>query len=45
MTESNRGYEERSGSWSWLSWASPVGLGLFFVLVAIAVDLIRFAFK
>jgi hypothetical protein len=29
----------------WSSWASPVGLGLFFVLVAVAVDLVRFAFK
>ena len=45
MTESNRGHEEGSRSWSWLDWASPVGLGLFFVLVAIAVDLIRLAFK
>ncbi len=30
---------------AWHGWASPVGLGLFFVLVAVAVDLVRFAFK
>jgi hypothetical protein len=29
----------------WSSWDSPVGLGLFFVLVAVAVDLARLAFK
>ena len=26
-------------------WASPVGLGLFFVLLAVAFDLVRFAIK
>jgi len=30
---------------TWSSWDSPVGLGLFFVLVAAAVDLVRLAFK
>jgi len=29
----------------WHGWASPVGLGLFFVLIATAVDLVRLAFK
>jgi len=29
----------------WSSWDSPVGLGLFFVLIAGAVDLVRLAFK
>jgi len=29
----------------WSAWSSPVGLGLFFVLVAIAVEVVRFAFK
>ena len=29
----------------WSSWDSPVGLGLFFVLIAAAVDLVRLAFK
>jgi hypothetical protein len=29
----------------WSNWGSPVGLGLFFVLIAVAVDLVRFAFK
>lgn len=29
----------------WSSWDSPVGLGLFFVLVGAAVDLARLAFK
>jgi hypothetical protein len=29
----------------WSNWGSPVGLGLFFVLVAVAVDLVRLAFK
>ncbi len=33
------------GQERWHGWASPVGLGLFFVLIAIAVDLIRLAFK
>jgi hypothetical protein len=33
------------GQESWASWGSPVGLGLFFVLVAGAVDLVRLAFK
>jgi hypothetical protein len=30
---------------AWHGWASPVGLGLFFVLVALAADLGRLAFK
>ena len=30
---------------AWYGWASPSGLGLFFVLLAIAIDLVRFAFK
>ena len=30
---------------AWHGWASPVGLGLFFVLIATAVDLVRLAFK
>ena len=30
---------------AWHGWASPVGLGLFFVLVAVAIDLVRLAFK
>ena len=29
----------------WSSWDSPIGLGLFFVLIAGAVDLVRLAFK
>jgi hypothetical protein len=29
----------------WSAWGSPVGLGLFFVLIAAAVDLVRLAFK
>ena len=29
----------------WSAWSSPVGLGLFFVLIAVAVDLARLAFK
>jgi hypothetical protein len=29
----------------WSNWDSPVGLGLFFVLIAAAVDLVRLAFK
>jgi hypothetical protein len=29
----------------WSNWGSPVGLGLFFVLIAVAVDLVRIAFK
>jgi hypothetical protein len=30
---------------AWHGWASPIGLGLFFVLLAVAFDLVRFAFK
>ena len=30
---------------AWHGWASPVGLGLFLVLVAVAIDLVRLAFK
>ena len=30
---------------AWHGWASPVGLGLFFVLVAVAIELVRLAFK
>lgn len=30
---------------AWHGWGSPVGLGLFFVLIAVAVDLVRLAFK
>ena len=29
----------------WSAWSSPVGLGLFFVLIAVAVDIARLAFK
>jgi hypothetical protein len=29
----------------WSAWSSPVGLGLFFVLVAAAVEIVRLAFK
>lgn len=29
----------------WHGWASPIGLGLFFVLVAVAFDLVKLAFK
>lgn len=29
----------------WSAWSSPVGLGLFFVLVAVAADLGRLAFR
>ena len=29
----------------WSAWSSPVGLGLFFLLVAIAVGVARLAFK
>ena len=30
---------------AWHGWASPIGLGLFFVLLAVAFDLVRFALK
>jgi hypothetical protein len=29
----------------WSAWGSPVGLGLFFVLVATAIEIARLAFK
>jgi hypothetical protein len=35
----------RSAGQRWSSWDSPVGLGLFFVLIAAAIDLARLAFK
>ena len=30
---------------AWSNWGSPVGLGLFLVFLAVAVDLVRLAFK
>jgi hypothetical protein len=33
------------GQESWASWGSPVGLGIFFVLGAIAFDLVRIVLK
>ena len=30
---------------AWHGWASPIGLGLFFVLLALAFDLVRFGLK
>ncbi len=30
---------------AWHGWGSPVGLGIFFVLLAVAGDLFRLAFK
>jgi hypothetical protein len=30
---------------SWFSWGSPVGLGLFFVLLAIAVAILKWVIK
>jgi hypothetical protein len=39
--------KEHWGHWrawgSWFSWGSPVGLGLFFVLVAVTVAIVKFA--
>jgi cell division protein FtsX len=32
-------------SMAWYGWGSPVGLGLFALLIAAAVALIRFAFR
>ena len=29
----------------WSAWSSPVGLGLFFVLIAVAIEIVRFAFR
>ncbi len=29
----------------WSAWSSPVGLGLFFVLIAVAFDMTRLAFR
>ena len=46
MSEHERRNQEMDpviGAWS--GWGSPVGLGLFFVLIAAAVDLVRLAFK
>jgi hypothetical protein len=30
---------------AWHGWGSPVGLGMFFVLVAVAFDVVRLALK
>ncbi len=30
---------------SWFSWGSPIGLGLFIVLLALAFAILKFAFK
>jgi hypothetical protein len=30
---------------AWHGWGSPVGLGMFFVLIAVAVDLVRLAVR
>ena len=30
---------------SWYGWGSPLGLGLFLLLVAVGVTLLRFAFR
>ena len=46
MTEQERKDQSIWGSAQrWSAWDSPVGLGLFFVLIATAVDLVRLAFK
>ena len=41
--------KEHWGHWrawgSWFSWGSPVGLGLFLVLLAVAFAVIKFAIK
>lgn len=42
-TEGNQEMDPIVGAWH--GWASPVGLGLFFVLVAVAADLVRMAFR
>jgi len=30
---------------AWHGWGSPIGLGMFFVLVAVAFDLVRLALR
>jgi hypothetical protein len=45
MSGNERGSEMDPVVGAWHGWASPVGLGLFFVLVAIAFDLVRLALK
>ena len=47
MTEldRNRSQEMDPVVGAWHGWASPVGLGLFFVLAAVAFDLVRLALK
>lgn len=41
--------KEHWGHWrawgSWFSWGSPVGLGLFFVLLAVTFAVFKFAIK
>jgi hypothetical protein len=41
--------KEHWGHWrawgSWFSWGSPVGLGLFFVLLSLAFATLKFAIK
>jgi len=43
--EHNRSREMDPVVGAWHGWASPVGLGLFFVLAAVAFDLVRLALK
>lgn len=45
MNEMERKAQHVWGHESWASWGLPVGLGLFFVLIATAVELVRLAFK
>lgn len=45
MSEMERKGHYVWGQENWASWGSPVGLGLFFVLIASAVEIIRLAFK
>lgn len=46
MSELDRRHQEMDPVvGGWYGWASPLGLGMFFVLCAVAFDLTRFALK
>jgi len=45
VREADRGTDMDPVVGAWHGWASPVGLGLFFVLLAGAADLVRLAFR
>lgn len=44
MVNEDKGMKYAEMYSKWYSWGSPVGLGLFFVLLAVAVLIVRYIF-